>query len=97
MVERGVNHPIRRGRATPQAVQIIKIAPMRLGASGGQRLCALIRASETKHLMARVDEFLHNCGPDKSRSAGDEDTHRNFSSTSFDDRFGGGVVTEIGD
>jgi hypothetical protein len=38
MDETGVNHAIRGGGSTPQAVQILKITPMDLGTSGGKRL-----------------------------------------------------------
>ena len=68
-----------------------------LGAGGGERLGARIRASETEHLMARADELLNNGGTDKACSTGDEDTHRNFSLTSFHGRIRGRVVIEIGD
>jgi hypothetical protein len=34
MDESGVNHAIRGGGSTPQAVQILKITPMNLGTSG---------------------------------------------------------------
>src|SRR5215472_9456659 len=38
MDERGVNHAIRRGSPTSQAVQVFKIAWVRLGTSGGKHL-----------------------------------------------------------
>jgi hypothetical protein len=86
MDETGVNHPVRGGGSAAQAVQILKIASMRLSAGGEQRLGGRIRASKTKHLMARVDEFRNNGGADKSCGAGDENTHGDFSSSSFHGR-----------
>jgi hypothetical protein len=97
MDETGVNHAVRGGGSTPQAVQILEIAAMRLSAGGDKRFGGRVRASETEHLMARVDEFLNNGGTDKTCGAGDEDTHRDFSLTSFHDRVHGPVVIEIGD
>ena len=80
MDEAAVNYAIRSGGSTaagcrdPQDRRDATSAP-----AAASDLGALIRASETKHLMARVDELLHNGGPDKTCSAGDEDTHRDFS------------------
>ena len=47
-----VDHAIRRGRSAPQAVQILQIAVMRVGAGGGQSLRTGLRTREAKHLMA---------------------------------------------
>ena len=95
--EAGVNHAIRHGRSAAQAFKVLEIASMRLGAGGDERLGARVRASKTEHLMARVDELLHDGGPDKTCSAGDEDTHDDFSLTSFHGRVRGRVAIEIGD
>ena len=48
--EGGVNHAVRCGRSTPQAVEVFEIDPMDLGACGGERRGARIRAGEAEHL-----------------------------------------------
>ena len=83
MDEGGVDHAVRGGGSAAQAFQVFEIAAMHLGTGGDKRLGAGIRASETEHLMARVDEFLNNGRADKSGGAGDEDTHCDLSFTSF--------------
>jgi hypothetical protein len=55
MDESGVNHRIRGGGSTPQALQILKTAPMYLRPRGGERLGAGIGAGEAEHLMAGVN------------------------------------------
>src|SRR5580692_3800277 len=77
MDESGVNHSIRRGGSTPQAGQILKIATMDLGTSGGKRLGSRIRASEAENLMARFDEFCNDGRADESCRTSDEYTHGN--------------------
>jgi len=96
--EGGVDHAIRQGGAAAQAFQVFEIASMHLGPRGDKRLGGRIRASKTEHLMARADELLNNGGTDKTGSAGDEDTHDDFSITSFDhqDRIRNSVMIEIG-
>jgi hypothetical protein len=77
MDETGVNHAIEGGGSTPQAVQIIKIAPMDLGTSGGKRPGGRIGAGEADHLMARFDEFRNDGRADETCSTSDEYTHGN--------------------
>ncbi len=55
----------------------------RLGACGGKRLGARIRAGETEDLMARADELLNDGGADKACGAGDEYAHDDISLTTF--------------
>jgi hypothetical protein len=54
---------------------------MHFGTGSNKRLGARIGASEPEHLMTRMDEFLNKSGTDKTCSAGDKDTHSNFSLT----------------
>jgi hypothetical protein len=70
MDESGVDHGIRRGDSTPEAVEIFNVTAMdfHVGASGGKRLGARIRPCETQHLMTRVDEFENNGRTDKTGS-----------------------------
>ena len=79
MDEGGVDHAVRGGGSAAQAIQVFEIAAKRLGASRGKRLCARLRAGEAEHPMARVDELPNDGGADKTRSAGDEYTHGDFS------------------
>jgi hypothetical protein len=48
---------------------------MRLGARGLKRLCARIRPRHSKDVVARTDEFFHDCGTDESGSASNEYAH----------------------
>ncbi len=68
-------HAIRRGRSTPQAVQVFNIPSMHLGASGDKRLGARIRAREAEHLMTSVDEFPNDGRTDKACSTSNKNTH----------------------
>jgi hypothetical protein len=97
MDEPAVDHAIRGGGSTQQAVQVFEIAAMRLGAGVDKSLGARLRASETERLMARVNQFLYYGRADKSCGAGDEYAHRDFSVTSFRDRVRGPVVVRLGD
>jgi len=97
MDEAAVNHPVGGGRSAPQAFQILEIAAMRLGAGGGKRPGGRVRAGKAQHLMTRAYEFVNDGGADKSCSACDEDSHRDFSLTWFHGRAGGRPVIEIGD
>jgi hypothetical protein len=48
---------------------------MGLCAGGDERRGGCIRTSKTKHLMARLHEFLNDRRADKARRTGYEDTH----------------------
>ena len=76
MNESAVNHSIRLGCAAPQTFQVFEIAAMRLGAGGGERLGARIRASHADHLMTSAIQLLDNGGTDKTCRACDEYTHK---------------------
>jgi hypothetical protein len=75
MIECSVDHPICGSSAIAQAWQIVEIAAMRLRAENGKRFRRRVRADKTKHLMARLDEFLHDGRADKACGTGNEDTH----------------------
>jgi hypothetical protein len=76
MDETGVNHPIRGGGSTAQAVQIPEITSMHLGTSGSKRLGGCIGASKAEYLVSRGDQFSDDGGADESSRAGNEDTHK---------------------
>jgi hypothetical protein len=78
MDEPGVKHAVRGGRTTVQAVEILEITPMDLGARGGQRFRSRFAAREAEYLMSFADEFLNDCSTDESGGAGDEHTHEDF-------------------
>ena len=80
VLEREVDHAVRRGRRTPQAVEVIKSAAMHLGPGGGEGSGRGIRAGEPGDLMARADELGYDGGADPAGRAGDEDTHERTSS-----------------
>ena len=74
-----MDHAIRGGGATPQTVEVFKIAAMHLGAGGDERLGGRVRAGKAEHLMARAEELLNDGGTDETGSASDENTHDDFS------------------
>jgi hypothetical protein len=55
VIKSGVNHTIRFGGSTSQALQVFKAASMHLGASSHERLGACIGARQADHLMARIN------------------------------------------
>ena len=65
--------------AAAQAVQILDIAAMRLGASGPDRLRTRLRACKAEHLMTRPKQFPHDGRTDKTGGAGNEHTHDDVS------------------
>ncbi len=75
MDEGGVNHAIRVGCPTPQAVQVLERTAMHIGSYCGKGCSTLIRTSKAEHLMARIDEFQSNGRTDESCTTGEKDTH----------------------
>ena len=75
MDKRRVNHSVRPGRSTPQAVQILQITSMHLCTRGDKRLRPRIRASQPEHLMTRVNQLLNNSRTNKTRGTCYENTH----------------------
>lgn len=55
MVERGMDHAIRCGRAAAQACQVLQRAAMRLGTRRRKRGGAGFRAGEAEHLVPGGD------------------------------------------
>ncbi len=78
VLEREVDHAIRRGSCTPQAVEVIKSAAMHLRPGRGKGSGRNIRASEPGDLMARADELGNDGGADPAGRAGDENMHENL-------------------
>jgi hypothetical protein len=75
VVEARVDHAIRRGRATAQALEIFKRTAMDLPACRGELHRTCLRPGEAEHLMTRSDELPNDCGADEACSPGDENTH----------------------
>src|SRR5712671_2103654 len=53
MVEGGVDHAVRSGRARAQSLRVCNVSAMNLRASSGQRFGGRVRTRKAKHLMAR--------------------------------------------
>ena len=79
MDEGQVDYTIRCSRAAPQAVQVLQITAMHLGAGGGKRFGPRLRAGKTKHLMAGRDQVLDDGRADEASRAGNENTHERIS------------------
>ena len=79
MLEREVDHAIRRGRRAAQAVEVVEGAAMHLRPGGGEGSGRGIRASQPDDLMARADELGNDGGADPAGRAGDENTHEKTS------------------
>ena len=75
MDESAMDHAVHGAGGAPQAVEVFKIAAMRLGARGGERLGRGVRPRQAEHLMARLEEFRNNGGADEASRSGDEDAH----------------------
>jgi len=52
MNEAGMNHGVRLGCSTAQALQVFQIAPMHLGTGSCKTFGPRLRAGQTKHLVA---------------------------------------------
>src|ERR1700682_1231343 len=75
VLEREMDHAIRCGSCTPQAVEVVNSAAMHLYPSGGERSGRGIRASHPDNLMARADELGNDGRSDPAGRAGDEYAH----------------------
>src|ERR1700677_4857010 len=53
--EGGVDHAVRHRGSDAQTLQVFKMPSMHLSARGGKRFCTRIRASKSKHPMARAN------------------------------------------
>ena len=73
-----MDHAIRLGRSAAQAFEIFKVASLHLGAGGGERLGARVRAGEADHLMSRTDQVLDDRRAYPSGRPSDEHSHRNL-------------------
>jgi len=79
VLEREVDHAVRRGRRTAQAVEVVKGAAVHLRPGRGKGTGRGIRAGEPGDLMARADEFGYDGGADPAGRAGDENAHEKSS------------------
>jgi len=75
VLEREVDHAIRRGSRAAQPVEIVKRAALDLYPGGGEGSSRGIRASQSDDLMARADELGNDGGADPAGRAGNKDTH----------------------
>jgi hypothetical protein len=92
VVEGGVDHGIRLRGAAPQALQIRERPAMNLGARRGERLRALVRASEAKHVMAGGDQILDHSRAHPAGRSSDKYTHGKCSSSSSETSVCPGVI-----
>src|SRR5215472_10416613 len=79
MDKSSVDHSIGSRCAAAKAGQVLQITAMYFGPRRDKRFGSRIRAGETEHLIACLDKFLNNCGPDEPCGASYENTH-SFSS-----------------
>ena len=79
MDEGGVNHAVGCRGARAQAVQVLERPAMHLGPGSDERVGAGLRACQTEHLMARVNQFSNNGRTDEAGGSRDKDTHALFS------------------
>ena len=75
VLEREVDHAVRRGRRAAQDVEVIDRAALHLGPGGGEGGGRGVRAGQPGDLMARVDELGNDGGADPAGRAGDENSH----------------------
>jgi AcrR family transcriptional regulator len=89
VLEREVDHAIRREGGAPEAVEIIKSAAMHLCAGGREGSGRGIGASEPDDLMARADELWKDGGADPAGRTRDENTHEKYLQVFDRSRHGG--------
>jgi hypothetical protein len=70
-----VNDAIGRGRTSPQAIEIVEIASVHLGAGGLYGHGALIRAGKAEHLVPRIQQLANDGRTDPSGRTGNEYAH----------------------
>jgi hypothetical protein len=75
MLKGCVDHSVRRGCSAAQAFQVLQITSLHLSARGFKPLCTRIRPRQSKHMVARADEFFHDGGTDESGRACNECAH----------------------
>ena len=68
MDEGSVNYALGGGGSTPQDLNILNVTPMDFDAGGDERLGGRVRASQSKHLMARLNDLPDNRRTDEPRS-----------------------------
>jgi hypothetical protein len=79
VLERQVDHAIRRGGRARQAVEIVKSAAVHLRSGRGEGSGRGIRAAEPNDLMARAEELGNDGGADPAGRTGDEYAHEKTS------------------
>ena len=92
-----MDHPVRGRRASSQAVEVLEIAAVHKGSSGGDRRGGRVRTGEAAHLVARGDEIPNDGRTDKATRAGNENTHQGFSLICLQDRDTSPLVHRVGD
>ena len=75
VVEGAMDHALRPGRTTTQAVRIFEIAAMHLGACRRQCLCAGIRPRQSEHLMPGAEKLRDDGRADETGGASNEYAH----------------------
>ena len=83
MDEGQMGHAVGLRRPALQAVEVLEVAAKHLRPRCGQRFGAGVRARETQHLVAGLDEVLDGDRADEARCSGDENTHYDFSFKAF--------------
>ena len=79
MNEGEVDHPIRRGRAGLQTVEVVESAALHRCPGGSDGSGRGIRASESDDLMTCIDEFGNDGGTDPAGRSSDKNAHENTS------------------
>lgn len=75
MLERRVDHAVRRVRARPQTVEVVEGTAVHLRPRGRQRRGGPVRAGEAENPVSRVQQFAYDGAADESGGSGDEHTH----------------------
>ncbi|ESY89879.1 hypothetical protein X741_28830 [Mesorhizobium sp. LNHC229A00] len=70
MVERGVDHGFRLGRAVAQALGILEGSPIHLGTGGSQRLGTRVGAGDADDLISGLKKFGNEGRTDETGRAG---------------------------
>jgi hypothetical protein len=74
-----VNDAIGRGRTSTQAIEIVEIASLHLGAGGTYGGGGLIGAGQAEHLVPGIEQLANDGRTDPSGRASNEYAHRQSS------------------
>ncbi len=84
VLEGQVDHAVGGGGRLAQAVEVVEVAAVHLGAHGRQGRGPVVRAGQADDLMSGLQQLGHDGRPDVARRAGDENSHDELPEMTFE-------------